>query len=60
MANPETAPKLDFASYKKKIPLPALVDTFQKEYESYITKVAYPKDTLSTQIDAQEKQAVSI
>lgn len=59
LTNPESAPKIDFAAYKKKVALPGLVDTFQKEYESFTAKIPYPKDNVTSQIDAQEKATVS-
>ncbi|CAL8092664.1 unnamed protein product [Orchesella dallaii] len=55
MANPEVAPKLDFAAYKAKIAVPGLVDSFQKQYEAI--KVPYPADKLTPDVNAQEKQA---
>ncbi|KAL1129270.1 hypothetical protein AAG570_013799 [Ranatra chinensis] len=54
MANPEEPPKLNWAFYKKYVPIPNMVDTFQKQYEAL--KVPYPADNVSTQIDAQEKE----
>lgn len=48
-ANPEQSPKIDWATYKNKIPNAALVDTFQKAYEAL--KVPYPADTLSSSVD---------
>jgi len=56
LANPESPPKIDFAFYKKKVPVAGLVDNFQKQYEAL--KVPYPADTVSSQIAAQEKEAV--
>lgn len=55
-ANPETPPKIDWAYYKKNIPVPGLVDKFQKEYESF--KVPYPADKYTSEIEAREKEMV--
>jgi len=55
LANPDTAPKLNFAEYKSKIPIAGLVDSLQKQYDAL--KVPYPADKLSPEIAAQEKQA---
>ncbi|KAF6203085.1 hypothetical protein GE061_003499 [Apolygus lucorum] len=54
MANPEQAPKIDWAYYKKWVPIPGMVDTFQKQYESL--QIPIPADTLTSSIDAQESQ----
>ncbi|KAK9502545.1 hypothetical protein O3M35_011305 [Rhynocoris fuscipes] len=53
-ANPENPPQIDWAYYKKTVPIPGMVDTFQKQYESLT--IPYPPDTVSSQIDAQEQQ----
>ncbi|KAJ6635352.1 ATP synthase subunit d, mitochondrial [Pseudolycoriella hygida] len=53
-ANPESAPKIDWAYYKSRIAVPGLVDTFQKNYESI--KIPYPPDNLTSQVVAQEGQ----
>ncbi|KAJ8682390.1 hypothetical protein QAD02_018182 [Eretmocerus hayati] len=50
---PENPPKLDWAFYKKSVPVSGLVDKFQKEYESL--KINYPEDKYTAQIDAQAK-----
>lgn len=49
LANPEQSPKIDWAAYKKKIPNAALVDSFQKSYESL--NIPYPPDTVSAEVD---------
>ena len=54
MANPEAAPKIDWAYYKTRVAVPGLVDSFQKNYEAL--KIPYPSDTLTASIDAQDKQ----
>jgi len=53
-ANPEIPPKLDWMYYKKNIPVPGLVDKFQKEYESF--KVPYPVDKYTSEVEVQEKE----
>lgn len=53
LANPENAPKIDWASYKKVVPA-ALVDSFQQKYDAL--KVPYPADNVSASIDAQAKE----
>ncbi|KAG5328878.1 ATP5H synthase, partial [Acromyrmex charruanus] len=53
-ANPEAPPKIDWAYYKKSIPIVGLVDKFQKEYES-IT-VPYPVDKYTSEIETEEKK----
>lgn len=57
MSNPENPPKIDWAFYKNKVPIPGMVDNFQKTYESM--QIPYPKDTISSQIEAQEKEVKS-
>lgn len=47
--NPEQSPKIDWSAYKQKIPNAALVDSFQKSYESL--KIAYPADNVSGEVD---------
>lgn len=54
---PESAPAINFAAYKARIPVAGMVDNFQKEYEAL--KVPYPADTVSQQIGDVEKDAVS-
>lgn len=54
VANPEVAPKIDWAFYKSKVAVPGLVDSFQKSYEA--VKISYPTDNLTSQIETQEKQ----
>lgn len=55
-ANPEAAPKIDWAFYKKNIALPGFVDKFQKAYDSFT--VPYPADKYTSEIEIQEKQVV--
>jgi hypothetical protein len=54
--NPETPAKIDWTYYKKNVPMPGLVDKFQKEYESF--KVPYPADKYTSEVEAEEKQVV--
>ena len=58
IANPEVPPKIDWTYYKAKVPVPGMVDTFQKAYESM--QIPYPQDTATPLIDAQDKEVVSI
>lgn len=51
---PEEPPKINWALYKKTIPIPGLVDDFEKQYNAF--KVPYPPDTVSSQLDGQEKE----
>jgi len=57
VANPETAPKIDWAAYKSKIGVAGLVDNFQKQYDAF--KIPYPADKLTADVNAQEKNSVS-
>lgn len=57
MANPEQAPKIDWAAYKKNVAVAGMVDNFQKQYEAI--KIPYPADTVSSQVDAQAKEIES-
>lgn len=57
LANPEQSPKIDWAAYKNKIPNAALVDSFQKSYESL--KVPYPPDNLSSEVDKLRSQVAN-
>lgn len=57
-ANPEVPPKIDWAYYKKNVPLAGLVDKFQKEYESFT--IPYPTDKYTSQLESQEKELVII
>ncbi|XP_052861335.1 ATP synthase subunit d, mitochondrial [Anopheles cruzii] len=53
-ANPETAPKIDWAFYKKNVPVAGMVDKFQKAYEAL--QIPYPADNVSKLVEAQEKE----
>jgi F-type H+-transporting ATPase subunit d len=52
LANPENPPKIDWAAYKKTVPVAGMVDAFQKQYEAL--KVPFPADTVSSQIESQK------
>merc|ERR1712111_68615 len=46
---PESAPKLDFATYKSKIAVAGMVDNFAKKYEAL--EIPYPKDNVTASLD---------
>lgn len=48
------APKIDWAQYKKNVPVAGMVDNFQKHYEALT--VPYPVDNFSAQVDQQKAQ----
>ncbi|KAG5863936.1 hypothetical protein JTB14_009150 [Gonioctena quinquepunctata] len=54
MANPEKPPAIDWTFYKTRIPVPGMVDEFQKQYGALT--IPFPSDTVSSQVDAQEKE----
>lgn len=54
LANPEQSPKIDWAFYKNKVAVPAIVDTFQKSYDAL--KIPYPADNVTSQVEAQRKE----
>lgn len=47
--NPEQSPKIDWSAYKNKIPNAALVESFQKSYDSL--KIPYPADNVSADVE---------
>ncbi|XP_072947457.1 ATP synthase subunit d, mitochondrial [Epargyreus clarus] len=51
LANPPEPPKINWTLYKQTVPIPGMVDSFQKQYEAL--KIPYPADTLTSKIDAQ-------
>ncbi|XP_045460917.1 ATP synthase subunit d, mitochondrial-like [Harmonia axyridis] len=53
-AYPENPPVIDWSLYKSKVPVPGMVEEFQKQYSAL--KIPYPPDTVSSQIDAVEKE----
>lgn len=54
MANPEKAPAIDWAFYKSRVPIAGMVDDFQKQYGAL--SIPFPPDTMSSKVDAQEKE----
>jgi len=54
MANPESAPGIDWNYYKTRVPIPGMVDSFQKAYSSLT--IEYPKENVSGALDALEKE----
>lgn len=54
IVNPEEPPKLDWAHYQKTVPIAGMVEKFQKAYEAL--SIPYPADTVTSQVEAQEKQ----
>jgi len=57
MANPESAPKINWEYYKAHIPIQGMVDDFRKKYEAL--NIPYPSDNVTPQIEQQEREAVS-
>lgn len=51
LANPPEAPKINWAMYKQAVPVPGMVDNFQKQFEAL--KIPYPADTQTAQVEAQ-------
>ncbi|CAH0730063.1 unnamed protein product, partial [Brenthis ino] len=51
LANPAEPPKINWAAYKQAVPIPGMVDNFQKQYETL--KIPYPADTLTSKVEAQ-------
>jgi len=54
LSYPETAPKIDWTYYRKNIIAQSVVDQLEASYKAL--NIAYPKDTLSDQITAQEAE----
>ncbi|XP_060535099.1 ATP synthase subunit d, mitochondrial-like [Cylas formicarius] len=54
MQYPEKAPTIDWSYYKQRVPIAGMVDDFEKQYSALT--IPYPRDTVSSQIDAQEKE----
>ena len=54
LALPEKPKPIDWEFYKSKVPVPGMVDEFKKSYESL--NIPYPPDTVSSQLDALEKE----
>lgn len=57
MAYPEKPPAIDWAAYKAKVPVPGMVDEFQKQYQAL--NIPYPPDTAKPQLDALQKEIES-
>jgi len=53
-ANPESPSKIDFNVYRQRLPNPKMADEFEAKYKAI--QIPYPKDTVSSQIDAQAKE----
>ncbi|NP_001093279.1 H+ transporting ATP synthase subunit d [Bombyx mori] len=54
LANPPEPPKINWAVYKQAVPIPGMVDTFQKQYEAL--KIPYPADTQTALVESQWNQ----
>jgi len=54
-ANPENLSKIDFNTYRQRLPNPKIADEFEAKYKA--VQIPYPKDTVSATIDAQAKEA---
>jgi len=52
LSYPETAPQIDWAYYRKNITAASVVDQLEKSYKAL--NIAYPKDNVTEQINAQE------
>jgi len=55
LSYPETAPSIDFNSYRNRVANPEIVDKLEKAYKS--VQISYPKDTRSHEVDTQQKQS---
>ncbi|CAL1280175.1 unnamed protein product [Larinioides sclopetarius] len=56
MSYPEKCPSIDFQMYRSRLPNPAMVDEFEKQFNA--VKIPYPADKLTPLIDEQEKKVV--
>ncbi|KPJ16587.1 ATP synthase subunit d, mitochondrial [Papilio machaon] len=54
LANPPEPPAINWSVYKQSVPIPGMVENFQKQYEAL--KIPYPTDTMTAQVDAQWTQ----
>ncbi|XP_066155082.1 ATP synthase subunit d, mitochondrial [Euwallacea fornicatus] len=54
MALPESAPVINWDFYKQRVPVAGMVEEFQKKYSA--VTIPFPPDTVSSQIDSQEKE----
>ncbi|CAG9771052.1 unnamed protein product [Ceutorhynchus assimilis] len=53
-SQPEKPPAINWDFYKQKVPIAGMVDEFQKKYSAL--SIPFPPDTVSPQIDSQEKE----
>ena len=53
LSYPETAPAIDWTYYKTNVLNKSVVDQLETAYKALA--ITYPKDTLSHEVDAQEK-----
>ncbi|XP_075983055.1 ATP synthase subunit d, mitochondrial-like [Anticarsia gemmatalis] len=51
LANPPTAPAINWEEYKKIVPVPGLVDKLMSEYQNL--KIPYPEDKYTAEVDKQ-------
>ncbi|CAH0398923.1 unnamed protein product [Chilo suppressalis] len=51
LANPPEPPKINWSVYKQSVPIPGMVDNFQKQYEAL--KIPFPADTQTALVEAQ-------
>jgi len=54
LSYPETAPQIDWSHYRKNLTDASVVDQLEAAYKAL--NIVYPKDTLSHEVDAQQKQ----
>ncbi|ENN73621.1 ATP synthase subunit d, mitochondrial [Dendroctonus ponderosae] len=54
LAQPEKPPAINWDLYKQKVPIAGMVDEFQKKYSAL--SIPFPPDTVSGQLNAQEKE----
>jgi len=58
LASPAEPLKIDWSTYKNKVAVPGLVDTFEKAYAA--VKIPYPEDKYTASIDKAEKEIVIV
>jgi len=54
---PEAPSKIDFNTYRQRLPNPKMADEFEAKYKAI--QIPYPKDTVSAEIDAQAKEGAA-
>lgn len=54
MANPPEPPKINWDLYRQVVPVPGMVDKFQKQYEAL--QIPFPTDTQTALVEAQWKE----